>query len=151
MCSASASCVYWKRYQLRVQLSEDVAAHFRHFWRPRKSSQNPVKIMSGSTVNHWNPHISFAFYLHCDRSDTNDMSDDKALDSMFDAMMAAAGPSQGKKKEVTYAEFQAMLDSTPLFMRETPKDGAAEGEGNDVLEALKSLVFEGEGDGEFGR
>ncbi|GFZ42748.1 hypothetical protein JCM24511_00466 [Saitozyma sp. JCM 24511] len=74
------------------------------------------------------------------------MSDDKALDSMFDAMMAAAGPSQGKKKEVTYAEFQAMLDSTPLFMRETPKDGAADGEGNDVLEALKSLVFEGEGD-----
>jgi len=30
-------------------------------------------------------------------------------------------------------------------MRETPKGG--EGEENEVLEALRSLVFEGEGDG----
>jgi hypothetical protein len=75
------------------------------------------------------------------------MSDDAQLDHMLDAMLvrpSTAGPSE-KKKEVTYADFQAMLDSTPLFMSEAPKDG---GEGNEVLEALRSLVFEGEGDGE---
>ncbi|KLT40762.1 hypothetical protein CC85DRAFT_248837 [Cutaneotrichosporon oleaginosum] len=47
-----------------------------------------------------------------------------------------------KREPVTYDEFQKVLDTTPLFMRETPKDTG----GDYVLEALKSLVFEGEGD-----
>lgn len=71
-----------------------------------------------------------------------DASLDKVLDKMAKAS-SEAGPS--KKKEVTYAEFQAMLDSTPLFMRETPEDD----EDNEVLQALKTLVFDGEGDGGF--
>ncbi|WVF67084.1 hypothetical protein IAT40_001829 [Kwoniella sp. CBS 6097] len=54
---------------------------------------------------------------------------------------SGVGPS-APKKEVTYEDFQRVLDSTPLFMRETPK----EGETSDVLEALRTLVFEGEGD-----
>ncbi|WWD16651.1 hypothetical protein CI109_101081 [Kwoniella shandongensis] len=45
-------------------------------------------------------------------------------------------------KDVTVEDFQKVLDSTPLFMRETPKDG----EENPILDALRSLVFEGEGD-----
>lgn len=55
------------------------------------------------------------------------------------------GPSVPKRKEVTMEDFQKVLDSTPLFMRETP-DGT---EDNPVLDALRSLVFEGEGDGEL--
>ncbi|OCF39601.1 TPR repeat protein [Kwoniella heveanensis CBS 569] len=55
---------------------------------------------------------------------------------------SGVGPSAPGKKEVTYEDFQRVLDSTPLFMRETPK----EGETSDVLEALRTLVFEGEGD-----
>ncbi|WWC87740.1 uncharacterized protein L201_002632 [Kwoniella dendrophila CBS 6074] len=47
-----------------------------------------------------------------------------------------------KKKEYGYKDFEALLESTPIFMKETPKDG----ETNDVLEALRTLVFEGEGD-----
>ncbi|WVR03942.1 hypothetical protein IAU60_000941 [Kwoniella sp. DSM 27419] len=83
------------------------------------------------------------------------MSHDKAsgevdlLDQLISAYPTAsgAGPASGvgpaaPKKEVTFEDFQKVLDSTPLFMRETPKDG----ETNDVLEALKTLVFEGDGD-----
>ncbi len=44
------------------------------------------------------------------------------------------------------AEFEKVLDTTPLFMRQTPS--GQEGEENEVLEALRSLIFEGEGDGE---
>jgi hypothetical protein len=69
-----------------------------------------------------------------------EVSLEKVIDAMPDN---SAGPSRFTKKEVTYEEFQKVLDETPLFMRETPKDG----ETNDVLEALRSLVFEGEGDG----
>ncbi|WWC68763.1 uncharacterized protein I206_102697 [Kwoniella pini CBS 10737] len=52
----------------------------------------------------------------------------------------SSGPE--KKKEYGYKDFEAILESTPIFMKETPKDG----ESNDVLEALRTLVFEGEGD-----
>ena len=41
-------------------------------------------------------------------------------------------------------DFEKVLDSTPLFMRDTPVGG----EENEVLEALRSLMFEGDGDGE---
>ena len=58
-----------------------------------------------------------------------------------------AGPSRQPKKAVTMAEFEDLLDSTPLFMKETPKDGKAQD--NEVLEALRSLVFEGEGNGMY--
>jgi hypothetical protein len=147
----------FKANQIQVQLSEDVASIYENYSQLSSSFLETPEIITKPGQNYGCEHNQslnfihlFAFYLHRYQTDSSEMSDDKALDSMFDAMMAAAGPSQGKKKEVTYAEFQAMLDSTPLFMRETPKDGAAEGEGNDVLEALKSLVFEGEGDGESG-
>jgi hypothetical protein len=74
------------------------------------------------------------------------MSGDKELESLVD-MFAAAGPSTtAPKKEVTYADFQKMLDETPLFMRDAPEDGSD----NPVLEGLRSLIFEGEGDGELG-
>ncbi|WWC60175.1 uncharacterized protein I303_102740 [Kwoniella dejecticola CBS 10117] len=52
----------------------------------------------------------------------------------------SSGPE--KKKEYGYEYFKAILESTPIFMKETPKDG----ESNDVLEALRTLVFDGEGD-----
>lgn len=72
---------------------------------------------------------------------------DKELDDLVDMMSsAAAGPSTTApkpKKEVTYDEFQKMLDETPLFMREAPADGTD----NPVLEGLRSLIFEGGGDG----
>lgn len=64
------------------------------------------------------------------------------LDQVMDAFAASrSGPN--KREPVGYEEFQKIVDSTPLFMRETPQDT----EGDYVLEALKSLVFEGEGDG----
>ncbi|RXK41372.1 hypothetical protein M231_01277 [Tremella mesenterica] len=47
-----------------------------------------------------------------------------------------------KKKETTWKDFEAMLESTPLFMNHTP----VEGEENEVLEALRTLKFEGNGD-----
>ncbi|KAK4685604.1 tetratricopeptide repeat protein 4, partial [Tremellales sp. Uapishka_1] len=61
------------------------------------------------------------------------------LDRVIDAM-APAGPSA--KKPTTMKEFEKVLNSTPLFMRETPTDG----EENEVMSALQSLMFEGEGD-----
>lgn len=64
------------------------------------------------------------------------------MDKILDAM-AAAGPSSGKK-EVTYEDFQKMMDSTPLFMRETPADD----DDNPVLQGLRTLMMDGEGDGE---
>lgn len=77
-------------------------------------------------------------------------SDDGFLDQLIAAMPkstvlpeSGVGPA-APKKEVTVEDFEKLLDSTPLFMRETPKDG----DDNPVLEALRSLVFEGEGDGE---
>lgn len=77
-------------------------------------------------------------------------SDDSFLDQLIAAMPkstvlpeSGVGPA-APKKEVTVEDFEKLLDSTPLFMRETPKDG----DDNPVLEALRSLVFEGEGDGE---
>jgi hypothetical protein len=75
---------------------------------------------------------------------------DSSLDTLIDSFTspttsdAVPGPSRGAKKEITMAEFQKVLDSTPLFMRETP-DGTEE---NPIFDALKSLMFEGEGDGE---
>jgi hypothetical protein len=78
---------------------------------------------------------------------------DASIDTLIDSFArskaledaAAPGPSRPQpRKEVTYDDFQKVLDSTPLFMRETP-DGF---EDNPVLDALRSLVFEGEGDGE---
>jgi hypothetical protein len=70
-----------------------------------------------------------------------------ALDKIIDAhasTSASAGPSRKPRGDVTYDDFQKMLDSTPLFMRETPDST------NDdpVLEALRTLVFEGDGDGQ---
>ena len=69
------------------------------------------------------------------------------LDQLVDSYAAQrlAGPA-GKKKEVTVQDFQKVLDSTPLFMSQTPESVDNE-EGNYVMEALRSLVFEGEGDG----
>ena len=72
------------------------------------------------------------------------MTGPDSLDKVIEAM-PTAGPSRKARKEVTYEDFQKVLDSTPLFMRESPKDG----EDNDVLGALRSLVFEGEGDGKL--
>ena len=69
-------------------------------------------------------------------------SEDPDMDHLIDTF-PAAGPSRQPKKEVTYADFAAMIDSTPLFMREPPKDG----ETNDVIEGLRALLHEGEGDG----
>lgn len=77
-------------------------------------------------------------------------SDDGFLDQLIAAMPKSTVPPESgvgpaaPKKEVTVEDFEKLLDSTPLFMRETPKDG----DDNPVLEALRSLVFEGEGDGE---
>ncbi|WVQ78772.1 hypothetical protein IAT38_000863 [Cryptococcus sp. DSM 104549] len=75
-------------------------------------------------------------------------SDDALLDQLIAAMPRSTEPAasgigpSAPKKEVTYEDFQKVLDSTPLFMRETP-DAADE---NPLLEALRSLVFEGEGE-----
>lgn len=69
-----------------------------------------------------------------------------ALEQMAKARAAQYAADQAPKKEVTYEEFQKMIDSTPLFMRETPKES---GEDNYVLEALKSMMFDGDGDGEY--
>lgn len=72
------------------------------------------------------------------------MSTEQEIDSLVDAFSASrAGPS-GSKKEVTYADFEKMLDETPLFMRSTPEGM----EDNEVLQGLRSLIFEGEGDGQ---
>lgn len=71
---------------------------------------------------------------------------DESLDKVMEAFAASrAGPDAPKREPVGYEEFQKIVDSTPLFMRETPSD--ADVEGDYVLEALKSLVFDGEGDG----
>ncbi|OCF58075.1 hypothetical protein L486_04104 [Kwoniella mangroviensis CBS 10435] len=75
---------------------------------------------------------------------------DDLLDTLLHSYSTASasgsvkGPGIGpeKKKEYGYKDFEAVLESTPIFMKETPKDG----ETNDVLEALRTLVFEGEGD-----
>lgn len=90
------------------------------------------------------------------------MSEDAILDQILAAMPSRSadasgsgpGPHPSRKREVTYSDFEKVLNSTPLFMRETPKDaGEASGERDEaqqeVLEALKSLVFEGEGDGKL--
>jgi len=66
-----------------------------------------------------------------------------ALDAIINAH-AEAGPSRPQKQDVTYDDFQSMLDNTPLFMKATPQEGV---EDDGVLEALRSLVFEGDGDG----
>jgi hypothetical protein len=66
------------------------------------------------------------------------------MDKLFSAFVNAA--NGGEKKEYSYEDFQQVLNSTPLFMRETP-DQITE-ENSYVLEALKSLAFEGDGDGE---
>ncbi|WVW80005.1 hypothetical protein I302_101978 [Kwoniella bestiolae CBS 10118] len=64
--------------------------------------------------------------------------------STTSASNSVNGPGIGpeKKKEYGYQDFENLLESTPIFMNQTPKDG----ETNDVLEALRTLVFEGEGD-----
>lgn len=49
------------------------------------------------------------------------------------------------KKEVIVEDFEKLFDFIFLFMWEILKDG----DDNFVLEVLRSLVFEGEGDGEF--
>lgn len=76
------------------------------------------------------------------------MTEDKELDSLVDAF-SVAGPSSGKKKEVTYADFEKMLNETPIFMSASPEGLGMED--NDVLQGLRSLVFEGEGDGKPSR
>jgi hypothetical protein len=77
-----------------------------------------------------------------DKTTATTMAEDKELDGLVDAF-AAAGPSSKGKKEVTYADFEKMLNETPLFMRSSPEGM----EDNEVLQGLRSLVFEGEGDG----
>lgn len=77
------------------------------------------------------------------------MATDQEIDSLVDAFASSrSGPSgsgAGPKKEVTYADFEKMLDETPLFMRSTPEGM----EDNEVLQGLRSLIFEGEGDGQL--
>ena len=63
------------------------------------------------------------------------------LDRILDSM-PKAGPSSSRK-EVTYEEFSKILDSTPLFMRETPADD----DDNPVLQGLRTLMMDGDGDG----
>ena len=71
------------------------------------------------------------------------MSTDQEMDSLVDAFAAApAGPSS--KKEVTYADFEKMLNETPLFMQSSPEGM----DDNEVLQGLRSLIFDGEGDGQ---
>jgi tetratricopeptide (TPR) repeat protein len=72
------------------------------------------------------------------------MSHDDNLEKVV-AAMHPAGPPKRDTKEYTMKDFQAVLDSTPLFMSQTPEDS----EDNEVLQALQSLMFEGEGDGEL--
>ncbi|KAL7419661.1 HSP70/90 co-chaperone [Cryptotrichosporon argae] len=69
-----------------------------------------------------------------------DAADEAAEADMWDALAARNAVSD--KPPTTMADFQKTLDSIPLFMRETPENI----EGDYVLEALQSLVFEGEGD-----
>ena len=63
------------------------------------------------------------------------------------AAQRQAGP-ETKSREVTVEDFQKVLDSTPLFMNQTP-DSVDNEESNYVMEALRSLVFDGEGDGKL--
>ncbi|WVO18037.1 hypothetical protein L204_105735 [Cryptococcus depauperatus] len=78
----------------------------------------------------------------------NNKSQDVLLDQIVASMpKSTASPTSGigpvaHKKEVTVEDFEKLLESTPLFMKEAPK----EDDDNPVLEALRSLVFEGEGD-----
>lgn len=70
------------------------------------------------------------------------MGDD--IDKVLDAMASRPqGPTP--KEPMTMKDFQKVLDSTPLFMRETPKGE----EDNEVMDALQSLIFDGDGDGMF--
>lgn len=66
------------------------------------------------------------------------------LDKLIESHQAKAGPSRNPRGDVTYADFEKMINSTPLFMQETPTGSDEE---NPVLEALKTLVFDGDGDG----
>lgn len=50
------------------------------------------------------------------------------------------GPEPRQKK--TMADMDKIFDESPLFMRKAPEGG----EDNDALEALKTLIFEGDGD-----
>lgn len=93
--------------------------------------------------NNLSPHHSTSI---SSRNWNSKMTHDVSIDKILAAMpSSAAGPSRKPQKDVTVADFEKILDTTPLFMRETP----ANGEDNEVLEALRSLVFEGEGDGEL--
>ncbi|KAK8861441.1 hypothetical protein IAR55_002260 [Kwoniella newhampshirensis] len=86
--------------------------------------------------------------------ETPAQSDDALLDQLISSFPSSSTSTYSKptvdgeigpaapSKDVTYEDFQKVLDSTPLFMRETPADG----DDNPILEALRSLVFEGEGD-----
>ena len=76
------------------------------------------------------------------RDKSDEMVQQDALDKIIDSM-PAAGPSTAPKKQVTYDEFQQMLDWTPLFMRETPHTD----EDDPVLQGLRSLMLDGDGDG----
>jgi hypothetical protein len=78
-------------------------------------------------------------------SGDKDAKHDEDLDKLFSAFASAA--NGGKKKEYDYDDFRKMMDETPLFMRETPTEVSEENAY--VLEALKSLAFEGDGDGEY--
>ena len=71
------------------------------------------------------------------------MSHDDNLEKVV-AALHPAGPPKRDTKEYTMKDFQAVLDSTPLFMSQTPDNS----EDNEVLQALQSLMFEGEGDGQ---
>lgn len=86
-----------------------------------------------------------SFKISRDITLTFDYTMADALDKIIDAHAAQPGPSRKPRGDVGYAEFEKMINSTPLFMQETPDSS------NDdpVLEALKTLVFEGDGDGKF--
>lgn len=55
--------------------------------------------------------------------------------------MASVGPAP---REIDYEAALRELESHPLFMRELPDDPSS----NEKLEALQSLIFDGEPDGE---
>ena len=56
--------------------------------------------------------------------------------------MTAIGP---EPKEIDYEAAFRDIESHPLFMRDLPDDPGS----NDQLEALKSLIYDGEPDGEY--
>ncbi len=76
-------------------------------------------------------------------AENSDTSDHRPPPPAAAEAASAVGPAP--RKQQTMADIDELLRTSPLFMRELPEDGGAS---NDTLEALKTLVFDGTGDGE---